>query len=91
MEDDVFPHSAVAELLEPGFVEARLHNDHPEQGEANRALQTDRVGYVAAPVYMVIDPATRSEVARQTLQGYGTNTEAAAVRFAEFLRQASGE
>ena len=39
MEENVFPDPAVAEVLDSKFIEARIHTDHEEKGEANRALQ----------------------------------------------------
>lgn len=86
MEDRVFPSPAVAELLERGFVEARLHNDHQTAGEANRALQKRLVGYVAAPYYVVVDPA-RPDVERDEhkLEGVSDGWDSITAKFRDFL------
>ena len=58
----MLPAPKIAALLEPGFVEARLHTDPPdaEKGDANRKRQMQMVGYVAAPFYVVVDPKTQA-------------------------------
>jgi hypothetical protein len=85
MEQDVFPAPKIAALLEPGFVEARLHTDHPnaEKGDQNRKRQMAMVGYVAAPYYLVVDPKTGKELARHTLSGSSWEAD-----FAAFLQKA---
>ena len=69
MEQTVLPAPKIAALLEPGFVEARLHTDHPdaEKGDANRKRQMQMVGYVAAPFYVVVDPKTGKELGKYEL------------------------
>lgn len=69
MEQTVLPAPKIAALLEPGFVEARLHTDHPdaEKGDANRKRQMQTVGYVAAPFYVVVDPRTGKELGKYEL------------------------
>ena len=85
MEQDVFPAPKIAALLEPGFVEARLHTDHPdaEKGDANRKRQMAMVGYVAAPFYVVVDPNTGKELGKYSLSGSDWEGE-----FAAFLAAA---
>ena len=56
MEKKVFPDPAVAEVLKDKFIEARIHTDHKEQGEANRALQLEMTSSVAQPIYLLLDP-----------------------------------
>ena len=53
MEEGVFLESAVADLLEPKFVEARLHVDYSENMERELAM----VQSAAQPIYLVVDPA----------------------------------
>ena len=60
MEQGVFPKSAVADILEPKFVEARLHFDYPE----NRVRQLEMVQSNAQPIYLVLDPETETVYAR---------------------------
>jgi hypothetical protein len=89
MEDQVFPSEAVAELLESGYVEARLHNDHPdsEVSAENRRLQEEYVGYVAAPYYVIVDPATRVKLGEHRLQGVGSGWDKIATDFRGFLER----
>ena len=54
MEEGTFRVSAVAEILEERFVEARLHVDYKE----NLERQLDMVQSNAQPIYVVVDPAT---------------------------------
>ena len=56
MEKKVFPAPAVAEVLNDKFIEARIHTDHEEQGEANRARQLEMTNSVAQPIYLLLDP-----------------------------------
>ena len=81
MEGSIFPRAAVADLLEHGFVEARLHTDGGPAKAANRARQAALAGTIALPVYVVLDPASGAELG----QLEGATTEA---RFVEFLRGA---
>ena len=53
MEDGVFHHQEVSELLRERFVEARLHVDYPENMERELAMVQSN----AQPIYVVIDPA----------------------------------
>lgn len=54
MEEGVFLKSAVADILGPKYVEARLHVDYPE----NLERQLEMVQSNAQPIYLVLDPAT---------------------------------
>ncbi len=65
---------AVAEVLENGFIESRLHNDGP-MGSEVRAFQMETVSTVATPSYVAIDPQTGRELARYQLTSFpGDNT-----------------
>lgn len=79
MEENVFPHPAVAGELAK-MVEARLHND-AEVKDVVRALQKRLVNSVAAPIYLIMDPTTEKILARQ--DGAMLDEE----DFAEWLRQ----
>ena len=52
MEEGVFLKSAVADILDPKFVEARLHVDYSE----NLERQLEMVKSNAQPIYLVLDP-----------------------------------
>ena len=58
MEEGVFLESAVADVLEPWFVEARLHVDYSENMERELAM----VQSAAQPIYVVVDPANPDEI-----------------------------
>ena len=77
------PAPKIAALLEPNFVEARLHTDHSdaEIGDRNRKRQMKMLGLVASPYYVVVDPATDQEMGRYALPA--SDWEGT---FAEFLR-----
>ena len=64
MEKKVFTRSAVAERLQPHFVEARLHNDGDVKAEV-KALQRELVQSLATPVYLVMDPASGEILSKQ--------------------------
>ena len=87
MEDDVFPSTAVAELLENNYVEARIHTDHQSKGEAQRALQLEMVGVVAAPYYVIVDPTTGLQMGQHKLTGVSGGWDQIRDKFAAFLRQ----
>jgi hypothetical protein len=64
MEKGVFHHSAVAEILEERFVEARIHTDsldHP----GNADLQLEMTQSVAQPIYLVVDPRDGTQHSRR--------------------------
>ena len=63
MEENVFPHPAVAGQLNK-MVEARLHNDGAIQDEI-KALQQELTGSLATPSYVILDPQTGDVVATQ--------------------------
>ena len=65
MEERVFYNSAVAEILGPKFVEARLHVDHPNKGKENMQRELEMAGSRAQPVYLVLDPLTEEVHSRQ--------------------------
>jgi len=56
MEMKVFPAPAVAAVLNKKYVEARIHTDHEELGEENRARQLVMTNSVAQPIYLLVDP-----------------------------------
>ncbi len=87
MEEQVFPSPAVAELLTNGYVEARIHTDHREHGEQNRTLQKEMVGFVSAPYYLIVDPATGKKVAEHKLEGVSDGWDQIRDKFAAFLRR----
>jgi len=57
MEETVFHRAAVAAQLE-NFIEARLHNDHPDREIRNRwkALSQSRAETLATPTFVIVDP-----------------------------------
>jgi hypothetical protein len=58
MEGKVFPSEKVAEVLEKGFIEARLHTDgRGEPYLAEARLQRQMTNTVALPTYAIVDPA----------------------------------
>lgn len=85
MEEDIFPHPAVAGILENDYVEARIHTDHPSKGEAQRELQMEMVGFVAAPYYLIIDPATGMQIGSHRLEGVSDGWDTIRDKFADFL------
>ncbi|MFO1053376.1 MAG: protein-disulfide reductase DsbD family protein [Planctomycetota bacterium] len=89
MEQTVLPAPNVAALLEPSFVEARIHTDHPnpEKGEANRALQMQMLGYLASPYYFVVDPATGRVMGQFKLPNVREDWK---TLFAQFLQEMLG-
>ncbi len=89
----MFPKKEVNEILEPGFVEARLNTDlksgHPHFKYDDR-IQKLRVQYLGAgntglPQYLVFDP-NRLETPIATRAG-----SAAIPVFVEFFRGAKGQ
>lgn len=79
MEDTVFPRSAVADVMEPGFVEARLHAENQAkrpEAEYQRFLELrdEHVGSVAIPAYVVLDPKTEKSLAYYVLDGPDPDT-----------------
>lgn len=83
MEDNVFPRPAVAGILEPSYVEARLHTDNPRENpniERIQELQRELTGSVATPIYVALDPRTGEK--RAVFEGSTYDEE----KFAEFLR-----
>ena len=86
MEERIFPSPAVAELLTEGYVEARVHTDHNEKGEAQRALQQQMVGQLAAPYYVIVDPKTGQQLRQHKLENVGDGWDQIRDKFADFLR-----
>jgi hypothetical protein len=80
MEQGVFLRPPVRDLLAEGFVEARLHTDDPDRGEALRRLQQEMTNSVALPIYLLVDPKTKKIGPR--LDGARS-----AADFAEFLKR----
>lgn len=87
MEDTVFPRPAVAGILGQDYIEARIHTDHREKGAEHRKLQSDMVGFVSAPYYVVVDPKTGKKLAEHKLSG--SDWDVNAEEFAAFLKNAS--
>jgi len=80
MEEKIFPRPAVAGILEEKYVEARLHADGEVNVERIHQLQDAVARSRATPLYLVIDPATESELSRQE----GASSEET---FLEFLTE----
>ena len=80
MEEKVFPDPAVAEVLSEKFIEARIHTDHDELGEANRARQLEMTNSVAQPIYLLLDPENKEVLGRLDGATLGDNAP-----FIEFL------
>ena len=83
----MFPNPAVAEILNESYVEARLHTDGLTDVDYILALQEQLIGSVANPIYVLIEPASGTKLAR--LQG-----KRSLPRFTRFLRdgiERSGE
>ena len=89
MEEKIFRAPAVAGILEPSYVEARLHADGQAFIERIRELQEELAGSRATPYYVIADPATGERLA--AFEGFTGDPE----RFAEFLelglQRASGK
>ncbi len=89
MEKDIFHRPAVSGILEPKYVEARLHMDdfeHPDVVERTTKLQDELAGARATPNYLIVDPTTLRILGRfegPDIPPFGDGT-----RFAEFLRRA---
>lgn len=81
MEGTVLPTPAVAGVLKPDFVEARLHCDLGEHAEANKVIQDRLTGSIALPVYAVVDPVTEKVLGVK--EGFSLKED-----FAAFLRSA---
>lgn len=64
MELGWFRKSPIVDVLESGFVEARLHTDGTENIERILALQELYVGDVGLPNYVIIDPSDESKHGR---------------------------
>ena len=74
MEEQVFPRSAVADLLEEGFIEGRLHIENQRerteaQFQAFLELRDQHVGTQAIPAYVVIEPKSKESLAFYQLPG----------------------
>ena len=74
MEGNVFPSSAVAGLMKPNFVEARLHTDSQntlsdEQFATNQRYRDELAGTFAMPYFVVVDPGTGETVGEHGLSG----------------------
>lgn len=62
MEGSVFPDPAVAGVLAPNYVEARLHTDGGPRMEENRRLQVQMSDVAGNPVYVLYDPVAKKKV-----------------------------
>ncbi len=96
MEEQVFPRSAVADLLEEGYVEGRLHienqRDREQTSEAEfqrfLKLRDEHVGTQAIPAYVVLDPKSGEAKAFYQLPGADPDVwEADFVRILEAARK----
>jgi hypothetical protein len=65
MEEKIFRRPAVAEQLEKGFVEARLHTDGDPPDERNVKLQLEYAKSRANPIFVVVDPQTRKALRKR--------------------------
>ena len=63
-EEKVFPDPAVAAVRSEKFIEARIHTDHDELGEANRARQLEMPNSVAQPIYLLLNPENKQVLGR---------------------------
>ena len=59
-EEKVFP--SLFDVLDPGFVEARLHTDGAK-GDELTDFEQKLAHSIATPLYMVVDPATEKVLA----------------------------
>ena len=76
MEEDIFPRSAVADVLKKGFIEARLHNDGGPKMDETRARQKEMTNSVATPIYVIVDPKSGAKLRiRAGYMGEGTLLE----------------
>lgn len=82
----MFPKAAVKKILNPGFVEARIHTDlteaHPTY-KFNKRIQEVRArflgeGNIGLPVYIVVDP---NDPFREIVRMEGAKDAATFVRF----------
>jgi len=62
METSIFPHPAVAEVLE-SFVEARLHTDGRINIDRIREVRAELVGHETTPTYVLLDPVSGKTLA----------------------------
>ena len=62
MEESIFPSPAVAEVLQKGFIEARLHNDGGPKKDEIRARQKEMADSFATPLYVIVDPQTGAKL-----------------------------
>lgn len=89
MEKDIFHRPAVAGILVPDYVEARLHIDdfeHPEVMARTTQLQDQLAGARATPYYLIMDPTTQRILGR--FEGPDIPPIGDGTRFAQFLRKA---
>ena len=84
MEEKVFPDPAVAEILSEKFIEARIHTDHDELGEANRARQLEMTNSVAQPIYLLLDPENK-EAERLRRKAHDDEKKAAQKMFSKMF------
>ncbi|MCA8944287.1 MAG: hypothetical protein KDB80_17105 [Planctomycetes bacterium] len=93
MEEQVFPKSAVADLMEPLIVEARLHAENqrkrsPEEYARFVELRDEHVGTEAIPQYVFLDPESGEQLAYYTPPG--PDPDALAADFVRILQQLAG-
>lgn len=62
MEEFIFPTEAVAEVLVPRYVEARLHTDGSTNIDRILQLQEELTGTLANPYYVLMDPHTEAKL-----------------------------
>ena len=85
MEEKIFPRPAVAGILEEMYVEARLHADGEVNVDRIHELQDAMAKSRATPLYLIVDPSTEKELARQE----GASSEAKFLEFLEHGAEAS--
>ena len=88
VEEQILPSSAVAEVLNESYIEARIHTDHDELGEKHRQLQTDLVNKLGNPYYVILDPDTGKKIDVYTLSSTTELKDNSAML--EFLKRGLG-
>lgn len=81
VEGSVFPAPAVAAILEPNYIEARLHCDGGPRMEENNELQKKMTDVAGQPVYVIYDPVTETKLGE-------ANGRVFEKPFIEFLKKA---
>ncbi|MCA8976753.1 MAG: hypothetical protein KDC98_18670 [Planctomycetes bacterium] len=95
MEGSIFPKSAVADLMKPNLVEARIHTDTmntltEEQFAANSAARDELAGNFTMPYFVVVDPHTGDKLGEFELSGSPEGWEALWTEFLNGILKAAG-